>query len=232
MTLPIGALRQMVEFGLSSEQILAIAEEMAKGGKERSANAERQARFRERKAMREAECASTPANDATDNVTSNVTLNPDKEVSPTPPSRNYPLKGNNITTREREAASDFDRFWTVYPRKVGKDDARKKFDAAIKAGASVVDLIAGVERDRHGQWAGRPPDMIPHPSTWLNQGRWKDEPPTLDIHPQGQRPNHGRPDPNQTRQSRFVERLSDIDRAMGEAVEQSSGRTGAGGYRG
>lgn len=61
-------LRILVAKGLSSDDILEVAESM----KVRSSNAERQARYRERQRNG-------------DNVTRNATANPDKEKSPTPP---------------------------------------------------------------------------------------------------------------------------------------------------
>lgn len=68
----------------------------------------------------------------------------------------------------------FDEFWSVYPRKVGKDAARRGFaTAARKAGAEAV--LAGARR-----YAADPnlpdPQFIPHPSTWLSRGSWEDEP--------------------------------------------------------
>lgn len=75
MTMPIQTLRLLVAKGMSPQEILEIAETMV-APKERTANAERQARFRARKkAEREAESV-------TDNVTSNgVTRNAETEAS-------------------------------------------------------------------------------------------------------------------------------------------------------
>jgi len=36
-------------------------------------------------------------------------------------------------------------------------------------------LIEAVEVQKKTEWKGREMDKIPHPSTWLNQGRWKNE---------------------------------------------------------
>jgi hypothetical protein len=66
----------------------------------------------------------------------------------------------------------FAEFWAAYPRRVGKDAARKAHVAAVKRGASVGAILQAV---RDQQW----PDearFIPHPATWLNQGRWQDDP--------------------------------------------------------
>ena len=70
-------------------------------------------------------------------------------------------------------ASDFDFFWRIYPRKVGKLAAKRAFEKALKGGAVAAELVAAVERAR---WPGDV-QFIPHPATWLNQGRWMDAPP-------------------------------------------------------
>lgn len=68
--------------------------------------------------------------------------------------------------------SDFDAFWSRYPRRVGKLAAMKAYEKALKL-ASHEQIMAGVELYRQ-----HPPSeaqYIAHPSTWLNQGRWLDE---------------------------------------------------------
>jgi hypothetical protein len=70
----------------------------------------------------------------------------------------------------------FDRFWAVYPKKVGKGDARRAFD---KVKVDVGILIAAVERQKgSAQWQRDDGQYIPNPATWLNQGRWEDELPS------------------------------------------------------
>lgn len=72
------------------------------------------------------------------------------------------------------ADTPFERFWTAYPLKVGKGVARKSFDRV--KGVSVDDLIAAVGRQSQTHdWTKDNGRFIPHPSTWLNQGRWQDE---------------------------------------------------------
>ena len=75
--------------------------------------------------------------------------------------------------RQHQPASDpdFDAFWAAYPRKVGKDAARKAWAKARKR-ATVQDIAEALRRQR---W---PEDrkFVPHPATWLNQGRWQDDP--------------------------------------------------------
>ena len=94
---------------------------------------------------------------------------------------------------EREPRSDrFDEFWDAYPRKVGKKKARAKFAAAVKAAGDVQRVIDGARR-----LAADPnlpersdPDwrFVPHPTTWLNEGRWDDEEPLPSRAPSRQVP--------------------------------------------
>ncbi len=72
-----------------------------------------------------------------------------------------------------EKKKDFEDFWNLYPRKVGKLDAMKawsqmarRFDpASIVSGAA---RFASVCADKDRQF-------IPYPATWLRAGRWMDE---------------------------------------------------------
>ena len=67
----------------------------------------------------------------------------------------------------------FDRFWNLYPRKVGKGQAQ----AAWKAAAKKVDpqlIIEGLQIHMP-DLTDKPPQFIPHPATWLNGERWADQ---------------------------------------------------------
>lgn len=67
----------------------------------------------------------------------------------------------------------FDVFWKIYPRKVGKIVAKAAFEKAVNV-ATPQEIIAGAER--FASDPNRVDEFTPHPSTWLNQGRWGDEP--------------------------------------------------------
>ena len=68
----------------------------------------------------------------------------------------------------------FERFWAVYPKKVGKQAAFNAFQR-IK-GVSVETMVKAVEYQRSTeQWQKDNGRFIPNPATWLNQGRWEDE---------------------------------------------------------
>lgn len=78
-------------------------------------------------------------------------------------------------TQEEPTLTVFDDFWTAYPRKKGKGQARTAWNRAVKKVDPAV-IIAGVVQFR--QWCeqdGTEPQFIPHASTWLNGERWLDE---------------------------------------------------------
>ena len=67
-------------------------------------------------------------------------------------------------------------FWTAYPKKVGKAAALKSWKK-IKPTAELFDrILTAVEAAKNSQqWQKDGGQFIPHPATWLNQGRWDDE---------------------------------------------------------
>jgi len=82
---------------------------------------------------------------------------------------------NTIAHPEVSVVSDFDTFWSAYPRKVGKGAARKSFEKAIKK-TDLKTILDAVEAQRQSlQWTREDGQFIPHPATWLNQERWADE---------------------------------------------------------
>ena len=78
--------------------------------------------------------------------------------------------------RRPKADTEFDAFWSAYPRKIGKGAARKAWARATDrphVAAMIANIRAHVDSD---QWQRDGGQFIPHPATWLNQKRWDDEP--------------------------------------------------------
>ena len=67
----------------------------------------------------------------------------------------------------------FEEFWSRYPRKTGKGQARKAFDSAMKK-ATFDELMAGLDKFVSSS-QGTETRFIAHASTWLNGERWLDE---------------------------------------------------------
>ena len=126
-------------------------------GSSDSTNAERQRRYREKKKQE-------LSNDVThSNVTCNVTS---------------PLRNTDKNREEKKESPivpkvNFDEFWEVCPKKVGKKDAKKSYDKALLE-TSHEKLMDGMRRyaeSRRDQDA----KYTQAPAAWLNKGRWHDD---------------------------------------------------------
>lgn len=70
----------------------------------------------------------------------------------------------------------FDVFWQAYPKKVGKDAALKEWLKRSPDAELLEVMLATLAAQRaSAQWRKDGGEFIPHPRTWLHQGRWQDE---------------------------------------------------------
>lgn len=70
----------------------------------------------------------------------------------------------------------FNRFWEAYPRKCGKQNARKAFAKIAPDEDLMVMLLTAIEAQKKSdQWTRGEGQYIPYPATWLNGRRWEDE---------------------------------------------------------
>ena len=80
---------------------------------------------------------------------------------------------DDIPPKSPSTGDAFERFWSVYPRKIGKQSAKRAFE---RVKVPLETLVTAVERQKcSDQWTRNNGQFIPHPATWLNQGRWDDE---------------------------------------------------------
>lgn len=93
-----------------------------------------------------------------------------------PPTRPEPVttKNSSSTATPSTDSEEFKRFWAAYPRPVGKGQARKAWNAAIKK-ADPERIIEAAGRFTAAR-GNQDPKFTPHPSTWLNGERWGDAP--------------------------------------------------------
>ena len=83
------------------------------------------------------------------------------------------LVSNNLGNITNNISAIFDDLWAIYPKKVGKGQARKAFNAALRK----------VDQDKiqHSlslfvrSWGQQDKKFMPHLATWLNGERWDDE---------------------------------------------------------
>ncbi len=77
---------------------------------------------------------------------------------------------------EKKFPEDFENFWKIYPRKVGKLAALKSWEKISPNLELQNKMKETVElQKKTDQWKKENGQYIPHPSTWLNQGRWDDD---------------------------------------------------------
>jgi hypothetical protein len=94
-------------------------------------------------------------------------------VTVTPPEQNRTDTEHNIT--EQIYMDDFDMFWMTYPKKVGKEAARK---AWLKVNPNLTIVLQALSWQKESpQWFKNDGQFIPNPSTYLNQHRFEDEKP-------------------------------------------------------
>lgn len=160
--------------GCETESVAAIIDEMQRmgmvdGGRvcrwserqyESDTSTERSRKFRERKRNGNAtlhERCATPPDTETDTDTTSL---------------------RSVDTASEADSSDwpkdaFEQFYGLYPRKVSKTDAQKSLARIRKSGkVPFGKLMSGL---RAYLETNPDPQFIPHPSTWLNKGRWDDE---------------------------------------------------------
>ena len=65
--------------------------------------------------------------------------------------------------------SDFDLWWSFYPRCINKAGAKASYDRAILHGATPAAILSGLRAYPFDQDETKQP----HPTTWLNQRRWE-----------------------------------------------------------
>lgn len=72
-----------------------------------------------------------------------------------------------------QVSDGFDEWWTMYPRKTGKQNAGKSWSKLSDQDRRSA--ITAIEHHvAHWEAAGTAPQFIPHPATWLNGRRWED----------------------------------------------------------
>lgn len=93
---------------------------------------------------------------------------PREPQADTSPLGQLPLTGGDLNI-------EFFRWWAVWPRRVARIAALKAYTKARKT-ASAEQLLAGANTVL-AAWNAEPDrrQFVPHPASWLNDGRWLDE---------------------------------------------------------
>lgn len=181
----------MAVAGCSSGQIAAVvlAYETDPPEGKRSAAAIRQAKYRSRKADKDATNDVDVTLDHNETVTSVTKVPP--QVS-SPPASQVSPKDNNQTpflpsfrptilppsklADERKILVKAEEFYQAYPKKVDPKDAKAKFVRTVKGGVGADRIIAAAKRYAAAHvLAGTDKQFIPAPAVWLNKGSFDNE---------------------------------------------------------
>ena len=72
--------------------------------------------------------------------------------------------------------TQFNDFYSLYPKKVKKQDVKKWFQKNKPSNELFSSMLHSLEQFRASkEWQKDGGQFIPYPSTWLNQKRWEDE---------------------------------------------------------
>jgi len=99
---------------------------------------------------------------------------PDNQTTTTRPQHDAPETETETETEKNikhTAQNEFERWWSVYPKKVGKKPARAIWKR-IKPDADLLIEDTTVKALGDDNWQR---GYIPNPATYLNQERWNDE---------------------------------------------------------
>jgi len=105
-------------------------------------------------------------------------LSSSRDSSTTTP-RHTPTNTNYLPTTDTSNTStiesDFNLFWSLYPKKQSKEAARKSFAKVYKE--LPLDSLQNIleANKRSESWTKSNGQYIPMASTWLNNKRWTDE---------------------------------------------------------
>ena len=97
---------------------------------------------------------------------------PPEQIQATKLNYTNTINTNNSITPPNEMESEFDKWWEIYPRKVGKKEAKRKFVIALRK-VKLKKLMSATRKYAELQ---NDIQFTAYPSTWLYQERWDDDP--------------------------------------------------------
>lgn len=96
------------------------------------------------------------------------------------PTENKPLTGESkvkeskvySTAKQPSSQFDFESVWALYPKRLGKKEALRHFNASVKTDQDFKDIHTALERFMQSEVAKRELKFVPYGSTWFNN--WRD----------------------------------------------------------
>lgn len=126
----------------------------------------------------------------TDETNRNLDIDKDKEKDIDNNIRSFSDENDQVTSEKsvskenhsvhkltkKELDDRFERLWALYPRKVGKQKARKYYERAVKNGTSDKEIRKGIESyNKEIQVQGTQTNFIQHGATWFGNAGWENE---------------------------------------------------------
>lgn len=133
-------------------------------------NANRQRRYREKQKENQL---------ALQNVTDSVTKNNESKSIEIDIEKDIDIYKNSCAKQvlhECDVNEKFNKFWSEYPRKVGKEKCLRWFKTHKVDDELLEKMLNAIKKQKKSdQWYCNDGKYIPHPFTWLNRGGWDDE---------------------------------------------------------
>lgn len=111
----------------------------------------------------------------------NPTSQVDRKLTSTSQDVDRDLTTNEEEKEEKEINKyiymrKFDEFWAAYPKKKGKDSAKKAWKKLKPDEELAEKILRAIEQQKTSKdWQKDGGQFIPYPATWLNGRRWEDE---------------------------------------------------------
>lgn len=144
-----------------------------------STSAERVRKHREKKAQKMLQC-NTPVTESNTEKEKEKERELEKEKEKETELKALAPNGEVSERNKAEVISyeeiAFNEFWSAYPKKVNKKGCYKSFCKIKHLKQEMPLIMSALERFKNSKgWQKDNGQYIPHPTTWINQERWKDE---------------------------------------------------------
>ena len=126
----------------------------------------------------------------TDETNRNLDIDKEKDIDIDNNIRSFSDENDQVTSEKsvskehhsvhkptkKELDERFENLWALYPRKVGKQKARKYYERAVKNGTSDETIKRGIESyNKEIRVQGTQTNFIQHGATWFGNAGWENE---------------------------------------------------------
>ena len=110
-----------------------------------------------------------------DIMISSTLSTPSGSIAPEQSDKEKPPQKKKRQKKTFETDEKFERFWSAYPRKIAKGQAKQTWKKIKPSEDLLVKILSTLEvAKKQDQWIRDGGQYIPYPSTWLNAEGWED----------------------------------------------------------